>query len=117
MTLVNNERPAKAPPRSTASGYGGYQQRRYDQPRERVPKNSELNRPISFGNTPSPQKRGAAGYGIVAFAEGTRVMHASFGAGTILSARDMGGDVLYEVAFDGGVTKRLMATFAKLQKI
>ena len=28
----------------------------------------------------------------------------------------MGGDVLYEVKFDTGITKRLMATFAKLKK-
>ena len=35
----------------------------------------------------------------------------------ILSARDMGGDVLYEVKFDSVGTKKLMATFAKLTKI
>ena len=29
----------------------------------------------------------------------------------------MGGDILYEVAFDSGMTKKLMATYAKLQKI
>ena len=40
-----------------------------------------------------------------------------FGEGTVISAKDMGGDVLYEVAFDNGQTKKLMATFAKLKKI
>ena len=40
-----------------------------------------------------------------------------FGTGTIVSSRDMGGDVLYEVSFDNGQTKKLMATFAKLKKI
>jgi DNA helicase-2/ATP-dependent DNA helicase PcrA len=53
----------------------------------------------------------------VALAAGTRVRHATFGTGKILSARDMGGDVLYEVAFDNGQTKKLMATFAKLTVI
>ena len=40
-----------------------------------------------------------------------------FGEGKIISVRDMGGDLLYEVAFDSGQTKKLMATFAKLKKI
>ena len=40
-----------------------------------------------------------------------------FGDGTIVSSRDMGGDVLYEVSFDNGQTKKLMATFAKLRKL
>ena len=40
-----------------------------------------------------------------------------FGEGTVVSSRDMGGDVLYEVSFDSGVTKKLMATYAKLQKL
>ena len=61
--------------------------------------------------------RGAGNYGIEKFAPGSRVSHAMFGEGTILSSRDMGGDVLYEVAFDSGQNKKLMATFAKLKKI
>ena len=40
-----------------------------------------------------------------------------FGEGVILSQRDMGGDVLYEVMFDSGEKKKLMATFAKLKKL
>ncbi len=46
---------------------------------------------------------------------GTRVVHASFGKGEILSARPMGADVLYEVAFDNAGTKKLMGTYAKLK--
>ena len=49
--------------------------------------------------------------------EGTRVRHATFGEGEILSVRNMGGDFLYEVQFDTGVVKKLMATFAKLKKV
>lgn len=48
---------------------------------------------------------------------GDRVSHFTFGAGTILSVREMGSDILYEIAFDSVGTKKLMATYAKLKKI
>ena len=56
-------------------------------------------------------------FGIEKFSVGTRVSHAVFGNGKIVSLREMGGDTLYEVAFDNGATKKLMATYAKLKKI
>ena len=37
-------------------------------------------------------------------------------AGTVLSVRSMGGDVLYEIEFDKVGTKKLMASFARLKK-
>ena len=77
---------------------------------------NEMRRPVEI----APKKRektGAAEYGIIRFAPGTRVRHDMFGEGVILSSRDMGGDVLYEVRFDNGQTKKLMATFAKLKKV
>ncbi len=52
-----------------------------------------------------------------AFAAGDRVKHLLFGMGTVLSVRPMGGDTLYEIRFDNGTTKKLMATYAKLSKI
>ena len=52
-----------------------------------------------------------------AFAAGDRVKHLLFGMGTILSVRPMGGDTLYEIRFDNGATKKLMATYAKLTKV
>ena len=51
------------------------------------------------------------------FSVGDRVCHAVFGAGTVLSVREMGADTLYEIAFDNVGTKKLMATYAKLRKI
>ena len=51
------------------------------------------------------------------FSVGARVCHAVFGAGTVLSVREMGADTLYEIAFDNVGTKKLMATYAKLRKI
>ena len=55
-----------------------------------------------------------ARFGVTALPAGTRVRHSVFGEGVIRSARDMGGDVLYEVRFDSGLEKKLMASFAKL---
>jgi DNA helicase-2/ATP-dependent DNA helicase PcrA len=51
------------------------------------------------------------------FMPGQRVVHAAFGEGTVLSSREMGTDVMYEIVFDDCGTKKLMATYAKLQKI
>ena len=50
------------------------------------------------------------------FDKGDRVRHTTFGAGTVLSVRSMGGDVLYEIEFDKVGTKKLMASFARLKK-
>ena len=63
--------------------------------------------------TTPPRRQAAA----PAFAAGDRVKHLLFGMGTILSVRPMGGDTLYEIRFDNGATKKLMATYAKLTKV
>ncbi len=67
----------------------------------------------TFGK-PAPSRSMA---GKPTLAAGDRVRHASFGEGEILSVRPMGADVLYEIAFERVGTKKLMATYAKLQKI
>ena len=77
---------------------------------------NELRRPPEIGAV-KKRAEGASEYGIVRLTPGTRVSHMMFGEGTIVSSKDMGGDVLYEVNFDSGSTKKLMATFAKLKKI
>lgn len=51
------------------------------------------------------------------YAVGDTVRHASFGTGVVLSAKPMGNDTLMEIAFDKAGTKKLMANFAKLQKL
>ncbi|MFA6948348.1 MAG: ATP-dependent DNA helicase PcrA, partial [Eubacteriales bacterium] len=51
------------------------------------------------------------------FSVGEAVEHATFGRGSVLSVKDMGGDTLYEIAFDSVGTKKLMATYAKLKKV
>ncbi|NLZ35859.1 MAG: UvrD-helicase domain-containing protein [Clostridiales bacterium] len=59
------------------------------------------------------QKKGNADYD--SFSVGDRVKHPTFGLGTVLSAREMGRDALYEIAFDDAGTKKLMATYARLK--
>lgn len=53
----------------------------------------------------------------VALRPGDAVMHKTFGQGMILSASPMGNDVLLEIAFERVGTKKLMANFARLQKL
>ncbi len=109
--LIHEDNPRRARP--AYSGWGGVSGT------QRAPERNyfnELRRPAEITQK-KREKPGAAEYGVTRFAPGTRVSHDMFGTGTIQSARDMGGDVLYEVAFDNGQTKKLMATYAKLKKI
>ncbi|MEG1391141.1 MAG: 3'-5' exonuclease, partial [Angelakisella sp.] len=48
---------------------------------------------------------------------GDRVRHYKFGDGKLLSVVPMGGDQMMEIAFDGGTTKKLMASYIKLEKL
>lgn len=111
-SLIVRDGIRKAPPRQSSPFYT---RPRTETP-GKEPLSNEFLRPTDILSAPKT-KSGAAGYGIEKFPAGTRVLHAMFGEGKIVSARDMGGDVLYEVAFDSGQTKKLMATFAKLKKI
>jgi DNA helicase-2/ATP-dependent DNA helicase PcrA len=54
--------------------------------------------------------------GYETFAEGDRVTHMTFGAGTVESVIPMGADTMYTINFDLHGKKRLMATYAKLQR-
>ena len=65
---------------------------------------------VTFSRPASP----AGGQSV--FEVGDRIKHPFFGAGEILTAQNMGGDMLYEIAFDSGSTKRIMGSFAKLTK-
>ena len=50
-------------------------------------------------------------------AEGDRVRHRIFGEGEVLAVRNMGADIMYEVVFDRVGTKKLMASYGKLEKV
>lgn len=79
---------------------------------------ASLNNDITVGRTFLDREAKAASRAAAAsLAAGDRVQHATFGTGTILSARPMAADTLLEVAFDNVGTKKLMATYAKLKKI
>ncbi|MBQ3003876.1 MAG: UvrD-helicase domain-containing protein [Clostridia bacterium] len=68
---------------------------------------------IRFGR---PRETARPAGGQTVFTAGDRVKHAFFGPGEILAAQEMGGDMLYEIRFDSGSIKRIMGSFAKLQK-
>ncbi len=109
-SLIEEDKPKTAPPRSTDSVY-----------RRPVSTFSRGSISPEWNRRPDAAKNGARAtsrdFGVARFEPGTRVEHMMFGAGVILAAKDMGGDVLYTVRFDDGQEKRLMATFAKLKKI
>ena len=110
-SYIQRVQPKRIPPRQT------YQQGYY-KPRSESYRSgyTELDRrPSSMSN--GAKTKGASSFGVEKLAPGTRVSHANFGTGVILSSRDFGGDVLYEVRFDNGQVKKLMATFAKLRRI
>ena len=71
------------------------------------------------GNVPRTSSKniyGKTNPAFESFGKGDRVRHSTFGAGTVLSSRSMGGDTLYEIEFDTVGTKKLMASFARLKK-
>lgn len=51
------------------------------------------------------------------FNVGDTVKHKTFGQGVVLSTKQVGNDCLIEIAFEKASTKKLMAKFAKLEKV
>ena len=79
-----------------------------------APRSFGVSRPAASPRTVSPGA--AVKSSLPDFAAGDRVRHTTFGDGVILSTKNMGGDILYEIAFDKVGTKKLMATYARLKK-
>ena len=101
------ERPvAQAAPTAGFSGLGS-------RPVAPAYRNHAANDRITVGRAAATRPSAPREY----FSAGDRVKHTLFGEGVILSAKKMAADTLYEVAFDTAGTKKLMATYAKLQKI
>ena len=63
------------------------------------------------------KKKAEAAAKLPQFIKGDRVRHKKFGDGTVLSAQPVGNDTILVIDFDTAGTKRLMAAFAKLEKI
>jgi DNA helicase-2/ATP-dependent DNA helicase PcrA len=57
-----------------------------------------------------------AGSGMI-YSDGERIRHKIFGEGTIIDVNPMGGDFLLEIMFDKVGTKKIMANFARVEKI
>ena len=53
----------------------------------------------------------------ITFKEGDTVLHKSFGQGVVLSVKPAGNDNLLEIAFASAGTKKIMANYAKIEKI
>lgn len=53
----------------------------------------------------------------VVFASGDRVRHNVFGEGTVSEAKRMGNDTMLTISFDNGQTKKVMANYARVEKI
>lgn len=51
------------------------------------------------------------------FKAGDMIRHLTFGTGMVLSVKDMKGDAMYEIAFESVGTKKMMATYAKLERV
>jgi len=65
-------------------------------------------------STPAP--RSAAGPG-EQFSPGDKVRHGTFGEGVVVSSSGVGSDMQVAVAFAGQGVKRLMLSFAPLEKV
>ena len=92
-------------PRTSAGGTGksGYLSSTF------AKANSFANRTYQPQSKPTPTG--------INFKAGDQVMHKAFGKGMIISAKPMANDTYLEIAFDKVGTKKLMANFAKLEKI
>lgn len=63
------------------------------------------------------QVKNTASTAKVQYNVGDAVRHNAFGTGVILSSKPMGNDVLLEISFDRAGTKKMMANYAKLEKL
>ena len=70
----------------------------------------------SFGNFSTSANK-TADDSLISFKVGDTVMHKTFGQGVVLSTKNVGNDCLLEIAFEKASTKKLMARFAKLEKV
>lgn len=86
----------------------------YKAPAAKIPTNTTSSSQTAhkFGQAGNTASKPTADYKV-----GDTVLHKSFGTGTILTLQPMGNDTLMEVAFDKAGTKKMMANFARLEKV
>ena len=107
-SLLEMDMPRREPPRREPTYFSPERQHGYG-----LSSRSEIKRAPSVS---APRRNTADSFGIERFAPGTVVIHSTFGEGVIVTLKDMGGDILYEVDFKTAGKKKLMATFAKLKR-
>ena len=71
----------------------------------------------SRGFTSSPSFSAPKSNSGITFNAGDTVLHKAYGEGVVLSAKPMGNDTLLEIAFTNAGTKKIMANFAKVEKV
>lgn len=81
-------------------------------PRGEATRTSQAAHKFGQVNSGAAQKANAPSLSV-----GDTVRHKSFGTGIVISAKPMGNDTLLEIAFDKVGTKKVMANFAKLEKL
>lgn len=92
----------------------------YRQMYQRIQKKKPVNYFVNETSKPSPALTMLKSRRVdapAAFSTGDTVRHMTFGVGVVMSSKPMGGDTMYEIAFENVGTKKLMATYAKLTKI
>lgn len=72
---------------------------------------------FTYGGSQKVGKPTAGGKDLSVFREGVKVRHPKFGAGTIISVRGVGSNMILNVAFEGIGIKQLSATIAPLTVI
>ena len=96
------------------SGFGGFARAKSFDDDERVPfpeKRSTAPIKKQSVSTKAPKPSG------VTYSVGDSVKSKVFGVGVVLSVKPMGNDSMLEIAFEKAGTKKLMANYAKLEKI
>ncbi len=76
------------------------------------PRDTVMSGAKSFGTAAPVQLEECAVYNV-----GDTVRHKTFGQGMIVSTTPMGNDAMLEIAFDKVGTKKLMAKYARLEKL
>lgn len=82
-------------------------------PSRKDARNASIQAARSFGPAFAAQEKKPAG----TYRPSDRVRHKTFGEGMIVGAVPMGSDTLLEIAFEKVGTKKLMANFARLEKL
>jgi len=110
------EIPDELTEKTGVSSYTSFKKSAEDGPYKDFGEDFTSGKPIKRGfsgqmNTPKPTSA------VSSFKVGDGVKHKVFGVGVILSAKPVGNDTLLEIAFENAGTKKLMANFAKLQRV